>query len=93
MRRLATLIDEIRPDTVLTFGPDGLTGHRDHRAVSRWTTAAFRRAAPAGARLLQARPSERWAARWDAVNTRLGVYEPGYPVLVPAGPVGRGAAS
>lgn len=24
----------------VTFGPDGITGHSDHRAVSRWTTDA-----------------------------------------------------
>ena len=37
--RIAALIDEIRPDTIVTFGPDGMTGHPDHRAVSVWTTA------------------------------------------------------
>ena len=31
------LIAEIRPDTIVTFGPDGMTGHHDHRAVSDWT--------------------------------------------------------
>ena len=31
-----------RPQVVLTFGPEGApTGHRDHRAISRATTAAF----------------------------------------------------
>ncbi|HVE79231.1 MAG TPA: PIG-L family deacetylase [Gemmatimonadaceae bacterium] len=31
-----------RPQVVLTFGPEGApTGHRDHRAISRLTTAAF----------------------------------------------------
>jgi LmbE family N-acetylglucosaminyl deacetylase len=38
--RLAALIDEVRPDTVLTFGPDGQTLHPDHISVSRWTTWA-----------------------------------------------------
>ena len=37
---VAAIIAEVRPDTILTFGPDGLTGHPDHRAVSAWTTAA-----------------------------------------------------
>ena len=32
---------EVQPDTVLTFGPDGMTGHDDHKAVCRWATAAF----------------------------------------------------
>lgn len=51
--KLATLLDEIRPDTVLTFGPDGMTGHDDHVAVSWWTTLAVRQAALPG-RLLYA---------------------------------------
>ncbi len=42
--RLAALIDDVRPDTVLTFGPEGQTFHEDHIAVSRWTTLACRRA-------------------------------------------------
>jgi LmbE family N-acetylglucosaminyl deacetylase len=32
----------VRPDTVVTFGPDGFTGHPDHVAVGEWTRAALR---------------------------------------------------
>jgi LmbE family N-acetylglucosaminyl deacetylase len=42
--RIAAIIDEVRPDTVLTFGPDGNTGHPDHIAVCDWTTRAVARA-------------------------------------------------
>jgi LmbE family N-acetylglucosaminyl deacetylase len=42
--RLAEIIEEVRPDTVLTFGPDGQTGHTDHIAVCDWTTRAVERA-------------------------------------------------
>jgi LmbE family N-acetylglucosaminyl deacetylase len=38
--RLRAIADEVQPDTVLTFGPDGATWHPDHMAVSRWATAA-----------------------------------------------------
>jgi LmbE family N-acetylglucosaminyl deacetylase len=31
---LCEVIDEVAPDTVVTFGPDGITGHPDHQAVS-----------------------------------------------------------
>ena len=82
--RLAELIDLVRPDTVLTFGPDGITGHPDHQAVGAWTTAAFDRAATPGARLLYATFEERRATRWDALNESLGIFPPGYPVLTPA---------
>lgn len=42
--RLMDLIDEVRPDTVLAFGPDGQTFHEDHIATSRWATLACRAA-------------------------------------------------
>ncbi|MGN9913777.1 PIG-L deacetylase family protein [Phytohabitans sp. LJ34] len=80
--RLCELIDEVRPDTVLTFGPDGQTGHPDHQAVSAWTTTAFARAAPPGARLLHSAVAERWASRWHEFNESLGVFVAGYPVTV-----------
>jgi LmbE family N-acetylglucosaminyl deacetylase len=49
--RVAAIIAEVQPGDILTFGPDGQTGHPDHLAVHRWTTAAFEQAAPSGARL------------------------------------------
>jgi LmbE family N-acetylglucosaminyl deacetylase len=81
--RIAAIVDRVRPDTVVTFGPDGLTGHPDHRTVSAWATAAFHRAAPPGARLLHATLSPRRYGRWSALTEGLGVYQPGYPVLTP----------
>ncbi|HEY5857353.1 MAG TPA: PIG-L family deacetylase [Aldersonia sp.] len=81
--RLAELVDLVRPDTVLTFGPDGITGHPDHQTVGKWATAAFDRAATAGARLLYATFEERRAPRWGALNDSLGIFPPGYPVLTP----------
>jgi LmbE family N-acetylglucosaminyl deacetylase len=38
--RLRELVAEVRPDTILSFGPDGATGHLDHRATCRWAFAA-----------------------------------------------------
>lgn len=39
--RLATYINDIQPDSLLTFGPEGLTGHNDHSAVSDWCSRAI----------------------------------------------------
>jgi LmbE family N-acetylglucosaminyl deacetylase len=39
--RIAVILAEERPDVVVTFGPDGITGHPDHIAISRATTEAF----------------------------------------------------
>ncbi len=50
------LLDDVRPDTILTFGPDGVTYHPDHIAVHRWVTAAWRERGGRG-RLLYAVPT------------------------------------
>ncbi len=38
--RLVGILADIHPDTVLTFGPDGVTGHPDHRTVGSWVDRA-----------------------------------------------------
>jgi len=43
--RLVRLIRELRPQVVLSFGPDGVYGHYDHIAVHRWVTIAIKLAA------------------------------------------------
>jgi LmbE family N-acetylglucosaminyl deacetylase len=40
--RLVQLIEQYQPDTILTFGPDGWTGHPDHCAVSCWVDCALK---------------------------------------------------
>ena len=57
---LAAIIEEVRPDTVLTFGPDGGTGHPDHIAMCRWTTRAVELAGLESTRLLYATKTRRW---------------------------------
>ncbi len=39
--RLAAHVNHIKPDSLLTFGPEGLTGHADHTAVSQWCSQAL----------------------------------------------------
>jgi len=40
--QITGLINRVRPDTVVTFEPGGLTGHADQQAVAQWTTDATR---------------------------------------------------
>jgi LmbE family N-acetylglucosaminyl deacetylase len=82
VRQLAEVIDEVRPRTVLTFGPDGITGHLDHQTVSAWVTAAFDVAAPSSSQLLHAAVTPRHHRRWGQLDADLGVYVDGYPVVV-----------
>jgi LmbE family N-acetylglucosaminyl deacetylase len=71
--RVEELVRELRPDVVVTFGPDGMTGHQDHRTVSAWVTGAWRRT---GARnhLWYATRTPQWHAQWRGVNEQVGLW-------------------
>lgn len=67
---LTAIIDEVAPDTVLTFGPDGMTGHSDHRAVSAWTDRALAAARPRP-RLLHATVTGAWVRDFGSLVTAM----------------------
>lgn len=81
--RLGPIFAEVRPDTVLTFGPEGLTGHPDHMAVSEWTADAFERFAPAGSRLYYAVHSTEWLGEFGPALEPYDVFAPGLPPSLP----------
>jgi LmbE family N-acetylglucosaminyl deacetylase len=84
VRRLADIIDAVAPDTIVTFGPDGLTGHEDHQAVSAWTTAARSAVAP-GTRLLYATTTEEFVEGWEPARDAFDVFlAEGLPLRTPA---------
>jgi LmbE family N-acetylglucosaminyl deacetylase len=79
------LIEEVRPDTIVTFGPEGMTGHDDHRAISAWVTEAWR---------LSGRRAELWYAtltpefhqEWGHLNDHVGLwFEESTPPVTPHG--------
>jgi len=68
--RIRAFVDDVQPDTVLTFGPDGMTGHDDHRTVSRWTGLAL---GPGGAdRLHHATHTRAWVDEFLPRLERVG---------------------
>ena len=69
---IAEQIDTLRPDTVITFGPDGITGHRDHRIVSAWVTEAWRRVGHG--ELLYATMTDEFVARNAELHERIGLF-------------------
>ncbi|UMG92506.1 PIG-L family deacetylase [Nocardioides sp. TF02-7] len=84
--RLVELLDQVRPDTVVTFGPDGFTGHPDHQAVGRWVDQAL--AAWDGTPLvLHPVQTEATLGRNRALDEDFGVYELGRPRVVAPGDV------
>jgi LmbE family N-acetylglucosaminyl deacetylase len=76
--RIRAVVDEVQPDTVLTFGPDGITGHPDHQTVSAWTDRALE---GHDARLLHA--VSRDMVIDQALDEDFGVYELGQPRVCP----------
>jgi LmbE family N-acetylglucosaminyl deacetylase len=40
-KKLRKIVNEVRPDVVITHGPEGLSGHIDHRLTSSITTEVF----------------------------------------------------
>ena len=80
---IADAMTTIAPDLVVTFGPDGITGHRDHRVVSAWVTEAWRRVS--NAELLYATiPTELVTDIEQDDRTSLCAPPTGSPASVPA---------
>jgi LmbE family N-acetylglucosaminyl deacetylase len=80
---VARLISEIEPDLIVTFGPDGMTGHPDHRAVSRWATQAWAAVRP-DARLWYATVTPEFHRQWGPVNHHVGFWmDPSNPPCSP----------
>ena len=48
VERVTEMLREFEPNVVVTFGPDGVTGHHDHITIGEITTEAFHRAREGG---------------------------------------------
>jgi LmbE family N-acetylglucosaminyl deacetylase len=78
VRQIQALLEAVRPDTIVTFGPDGMTGHSDHCTVSRWATEAWRRDG-GRARLWYATLTPEFHAVWGHLNDQVGLWFAGEP--------------
>lgn len=85
VNRIAEILADERPDVVLTFGPDGITGHPDHIAVGDATTEAFLRLAGDGGpglrRLLYGAVRQSIVDRWNRERAAQGL-EPWDPTQI-----------
>ena len=71
--QIADLIEMIAPDVIVTFGPDGMTNHPDHRAISAWATEAWRAARPS-ADLWYATLGTDFYEQWGALSDHVGLF-------------------
>jgi LmbE family N-acetylglucosaminyl deacetylase len=77
------IVREVQPNTILTFGPDGMTGHEGHKSINRWATGAFRTAAPPGSSLYYATNTPAWADEWVPKLQQFNIFLPGTPPVTP----------
>lgn len=82
VRQLAAIIAVFAPDTIVTFGDDGVTGHPDHIAVGRWARRARAAVAP-DARILCACKETGWVERFADLHEQVEVFWPGHPIVTP----------
>ncbi|MEO7351469.1 MAG: PIG-L deacetylase family protein [Marmoricola sp.] len=81
--QLVEILRLVRPDTIVTFGPEGMTGHTDHQTVSSWATEAWRTAGCPGA-LWYATFTPDFHERWGSVNEQAGLWFEGtVPAVTP----------
>jgi LmbE family N-acetylglucosaminyl deacetylase len=74
--QVCDLLDRVSPDTVLTFGADGMTFHPDHVAVHRWVTEAWKRS-DRSSRLLYAAVETQYLRRFGDRLEQWAVYMTG----------------
>lgn len=83
---VADHIAAVQPDVIVTFGPDGLTGHPDHLAVHQWVTDAWATTRPS-ADLWYATVTPDFHRQWSPVNDQIGLWtdQPDPPCTEPTG--------
>jgi LmbE family N-acetylglucosaminyl deacetylase len=83
IERLHNVLDEVQPDTIVTFGADGVTGHPDHRVLSSWVTGALWFWNQPDARLCHAAVSPEWKSSFVPALNEFDAFWPGYPQTSP----------
>jgi LmbE family N-acetylglucosaminyl deacetylase len=85
---IGRILDRVEPDIVLTFGPDGVTGHPDHLAVGCWVRRAV---AERGDRfpLVTTAAANAWPDDGVERLHSIDAFWPGYPRTIEHGPVVR----
>jgi LmbE family N-acetylglucosaminyl deacetylase len=70
---LVTILEQVRPDTIVTFGPEGMTGHDDHRTISAWATRAWQLTGCRGD-LWYATLTPEFHEEWGPLNDDVGLW-------------------
>ena len=80
--QISAIIYEIEPDAIVTFGPDGITGHSDHVANSELVTRAW--STTRIGELWYAAKTHGWLQEWRELHDEFDVWMTGEPTGVGA---------
>jgi LmbE family N-acetylglucosaminyl deacetylase len=83
VQQISTLLDQVQPDVVVTFGPDGMTGHPDHQTICSWVTEAWRGGGCRG-ELWYATTTPEFQEQWAALHETLDIWFEGFEPPVTA---------
>lgn len=72
VEQIGDIIREVVPHTIVTFGPDGITGHPDHVANSELVTRAWLNTRIG--ELWYAAKTSAWLAEWRGLHDEFGVW-------------------
>lgn len=72
VERIGEIIRDVDPDAIVTFGPDGITGHPDHVANSDLVTRAWLNTRIG--ELWYAAKTDEWLAEWRGLHDEFGVW-------------------
>jgi LmbE family N-acetylglucosaminyl deacetylase len=82
--KVEAIMRDVQPDSVFSFGPDGMTDHPDHKSTCAWAAAAFERAAKPGAKLYYATMTPEWAKEFVPRMNKFNVFmSPNVPPVAP----------
>jgi LmbE family N-acetylglucosaminyl deacetylase len=82
--KLVEHIDHYKPDSIITFAPDGLTGHDDHVTVARWVSLAAAQSSTKPTIWCAVHTQEIYDAAFKGIHDKFNVYfNIDVPKLVP----------
>jgi LmbE family N-acetylglucosaminyl deacetylase len=80
--RIYEALVELQPEKIVTFGPDGFTGHPDHQSLSTSVTAALELWNQPETRLFHAAVSAQWRDSFVPALNEFDVFWPGHPKTI-----------
>lgn len=72
--KIAQIITKVHPDTIISFGSDGLTGHSDHKTICEWACKAAKKAQTKAVVLGVCEVSEKYERIGKECSQRFSIY-------------------